>query len=303
MLRNIKCNQNLFHKKNTRKSINKFSVCQKPNLHRTLKINYISSLNGIIRKSMHVFGSPSASPSPCIIPLHNVIIPASNNFTRRLLKSWKFNLPTNCYGDISLPFASPYQRNTCVECWTFYPSHNISGLQTHFFSFSLHSSEKAINRDSRALKWKERKVLTWARMKKFFWNIKENLFISSTFCVNFQVTGVVGRAEIICSIFFLAAFIFYTKATRRKKSTGNWMTNWNKLMSCDVNMSIWCTLRLAISFTVDSRSHGSHVVQRTRHHDLWHLCSLRNFRRSKGTRNFYNPSVSGANFSFPHFLL
>jgi hypothetical protein len=36
----------------------------------------------------------------------------------------------------------------------------------------------------------------------------------------FQVTGVVGRAEILSSAFFLAAFIFYTKATRRKKFTG-----------------------------------------------------------------------------------
>uniref|UniRef100_A0A182VFL2 Glycosyltransferase RgtA/B/C/D-like domain-containing protein n=1 Tax=Anopheles merus TaxID=30066 RepID=A0A182VFL2_ANOME len=34
------------------------------------------------------------------------------------------------------------------------------------------------------------------------------------------VTGVVGRAETLSSVFFLAAFIFYTKATRRKKSTG-----------------------------------------------------------------------------------
>jgi hypothetical protein len=36
----------------------------------------------------------------------------------------------------------------------------------------------------------------------------------------FQVTGVVGRAETLSSVFYLAAFIFYTKATRRKKSTG-----------------------------------------------------------------------------------
>jgi hypothetical protein len=35
-----------------------------------------------------------------------------------------------------------------------------------------------------------------------------------------QVAGVVGRAEILCSVFFLAAFIFYTRAARRKKSTG-----------------------------------------------------------------------------------
>lgn len=34
------------------------------------------------------------------------------------------------------------------------------------------------------------------------------------------VTGVVGRAETLSSVFFLAAFIFYTKATRRKRATG-----------------------------------------------------------------------------------
>ncbi|RZF38686.1 hypothetical protein LSTR_LSTR003492 [Laodelphax striatellus] len=34
------------------------------------------------------------------------------------------------------------------------------------------------------------------------------------------VTGVVGRAETLSSVYFLAAFLFYTKATKRKKSTG-----------------------------------------------------------------------------------
>ncbi|CRK86591.1 CLUMA_CG000216, isoform A [Clunio marinus] len=34
------------------------------------------------------------------------------------------------------------------------------------------------------------------------------------------VTGVVGRAEVMCSIFFLAAFISYTKASLSRKSTG-----------------------------------------------------------------------------------
>lgn len=41
----------------------------------------------------------------------------------------------------------------------------------------------------------------------------------------FQVTGVVGRAEILSSAFFLAAFIFYTKATRRKKITGEYISD------------------------------------------------------------------------------
>ncbi|GLH05530.1 Protein O-mannosyl-transferase TMTC3 [Gryllus bimaculatus] len=34
------------------------------------------------------------------------------------------------------------------------------------------------------------------------------------------VTGVVGRAETLSSVFFLAAFIFYTKSTKRKRVTG-----------------------------------------------------------------------------------
>ncbi|XP_030750187.1 protein O-mannosyl-transferase TMTC3-like [Sitophilus oryzae] len=34
------------------------------------------------------------------------------------------------------------------------------------------------------------------------------------------VTGVVGRAETLSSVFFLAAFIFYSKATKYKKYTG-----------------------------------------------------------------------------------
>lgn len=34
------------------------------------------------------------------------------------------------------------------------------------------------------------------------------------------VTGVVGRAETLSSVFFLAAFLFYSKATKRKRVTG-----------------------------------------------------------------------------------
>lgn len=51
--------------------------------------------------------------------------------------------------------------------------------------------------------------------------MQTSIYYSRLFLRQSQVTGVVGRAEIICSIFFLAAFIFYTKASRRKKSTGN----------------------------------------------------------------------------------
>jgi hypothetical protein len=34
------------------------------------------------------------------------------------------------------------------------------------------------------------------------------------------VTGVVGRAETLSSVFFLAAFILYAKSTKRKHVTG-----------------------------------------------------------------------------------
>ncbi|GAB0100048.1 hypothetical protein DMENIID0001_160180 [Sergentomyia squamirostris] len=35
----------------------------------------------------------------------------------------------------------------------------------------------------------------------------------------YKVTGVVGRAETLSSVFFLAAFLSYAKATEQKKST------------------------------------------------------------------------------------
>ncbi|XP_039300534.1 protein O-mannosyl-transferase TMTC3-like, partial [Nilaparvata lugens] len=46
------------------------------------------------------------------------------------------------------------------------------------------------------------------------------------------VTGVVGRAETLSSVYFLAAFLFYTKATKRKKSTG-----WRYLMLSMLSMA------------------------------------------------------------------
>lgn len=82
----------------------------------------------------------------CIIfraQCNNAMYPSSNNFTRRLLKSWKFNLPTNCYGDISLPLRPP-EKYVCrmLNIWTFYPSRSQHlGVANTFFCFSLHSSE------------------------------------------------------------------------------------------------------------------------------------------------------------------
>lgn len=38
----------------------------------------------------------------------------------------------------------------------------------------------------------------------------------------FQVTGVVGRAETLSSVFFLAAFLLYSRASKRRNQTGIW---------------------------------------------------------------------------------
>lgn len=89
----------------------KFAFCCASNTYWSRKYTYLHS---------HWPFLSSASRAQCT---------SSSNFTRRLLKSWKFNLPTNCYGDISLPFASPTReiRVSNVEHFTFYPSHNIGG--------------------------------------------------------------------------------------------------------------------------------------------------------------------------------
>lgn len=80
---------------------------------------------------------------------------------------------------------------------------------THFFLLFLFRSPKDYSDVGAWNKFKVLKRLDNETLSRFLFAEKK------------QVTGVVGRAEIICSIFFLAAFIFYTKATRRKKSTGN----------------------------------------------------------------------------------
>lgn len=41
----------------------------------------------------------------------------------------------------------------------------------------------------------------------------------------FQVTGVVGRAELLSSIFFLAAFLSYTKSKGPENTIGNELSN------------------------------------------------------------------------------
>lgn len=39
-------------------------------------------------------------------------------------------------------------------------------------------------------------------------------------CFIFQVTGVVGRAETLSSVFYLSAYLLYTESTKRKKYSG-----------------------------------------------------------------------------------
>lgn len=43
--------------------------------------------------------------------------------------------------------------------------------------------------------------------------------------VFFQVTGVVGRAELLSSVFFLAAFLSYTKSKGPDNSIGKYLPN------------------------------------------------------------------------------
>lgn len=49
------------------------------------------------------------------------------------------------------------------------------------------------------------------------------IFFFSSF--SFQVTGVVGRAELLSSIFFLAAFLSYTKSKGPDNTIGKCLTN------------------------------------------------------------------------------
>nr|XP_040240135.2 protein O-mannosyl-transferase Tmtc3 [Anopheles coluzzii]XP_040240136.2 protein O-mannosyl-transferase Tmtc3 [Anopheles coluzzii]XP_040240137.2 protein O-mannosyl-transferase Tmtc3 [Anopheles coluzzii]XP_040240138.2 protein O-mannosyl-transferase Tmtc3 [Anopheles coluzzii]XP_040240139.2 protein O-mannosyl-transferase Tmtc3 [Anopheles coluzzii]XP_049465911.1 protein O-mannosyl-transferase Tmtc3 [Anopheles coluzzii] len=81
------------------------------------------------------------------------------------------------------------------------------------------------------------------------------------------VTGVVGRAETLSSVFFLAAFIFYTKATRRKKSTG-----WRFLC---LSMLFVATAMLCkeqgITITGVCAIYEIFVAQKIRLGDIYHL--------------------------------
>lgn len=63
-------------------------------------------------------------------------------------------------------------------------------------------------------------VCVYAVHKRVLYAKKKFILILVSYLTNLQVAGVVGRAEILSSAFFLCSFIFYVKATRRKKSTG-----------------------------------------------------------------------------------
>ncbi|XP_058831025.1 protein O-mannosyl-transferase Tmtc3-like [Topomyia yanbarensis] len=81
------------------------------------------------------------------------------------------------------------------------------------------------------------------------------------------VTGVVGRAETLSSVFFLAAFIFYTKATRRKKSTG-----WRYLSVAImfVTTAMLCKEQ-GITITGVCAIYEIFVAQKIRLGDIYHL--------------------------------
>ncbi|KAL1110182.1 hypothetical protein AAG570_008259 [Ranatra chinensis] len=81
------------------------------------------------------------------------------------------------------------------------------------------------------------------------------------------VTGVVGRAETLSSIFFLAAFIFYAKAAKHKHSVG-----WQSLMLgviC-VTTAMLCKEQ-GITVTAICFIYEIFVAQKLRICDLWHI--------------------------------
>lgn len=81
------------------------------------------------------------------------------------------------------------------------------------------------------------------------------------------VTGVVGRAETLSSVFFLAAFIFYTKATRRKKATG-W--RYLTLAMIFVATAMLCKEQ-GITITGICAIYEIFVAQKIRLSDIYHL--------------------------------
>nr|CAD7392097.1 unnamed protein product [Timema cristinae] len=98
------------------------------------------------------------------------------------------------------------------------------------------------------------------------------------------VTGVVGRAETLSSVFFLAAFILYTKATRRKRVTGGVfnVVGWRPLL-----LSMLCVLTAmlckeqGITITGICAVYELIVAQKLRLSDLH--CLLRSALGGKGS--------------------
>ncbi|XP_055629787.1 protein O-mannosyl-transferase Tmtc3-like [Toxorhynchites rutilus septentrionalis] len=81
------------------------------------------------------------------------------------------------------------------------------------------------------------------------------------------VTGVVGRAETLSSVFFLAAFIFYTKATRRKRSTG-----WRYLSMAIIFVATAMLCKeQGITITGVCAIYEIFVAQKLRLGDIYHL--------------------------------
>lgn len=82
------------------------------------------------------------------------------------------------------------------------------------------------------------------------------------------VTGVVGRAETLSSVFFLAAFLFYSNATKRKKVTGMFLNIFFKchsktIKSEDMHLQLFalreCIL-LILSFSKHCVAGWQHLI-------------------------------------------
>jgi hypothetical protein len=75
-----------------------------------------------------------------------------------------------------------------------------------------------------------------------------------------QVTGVVGRAETLSSVFFLAAFILYTKSTKRRHVTG--INTWNKYTNFYNRTQKFINVYAKSNHWTQSRASSVHISSR-----------------------------------------
>lgn len=101
-------------------------------------------------------------------------------------------------------------RPLCVLTFRWnYALHQLEPMGYHLFNLLLHSAV----------------CLLYLRLCSLFLKPAESLVAAILFAVHpihtEAVSGVVGRAEILCSVFFLAAFFSYCKCSKRRSET-NW---------------------------------------------------------------------------------